>query len=340
MVNIKIKRKQTKPKAGAQARPRQPGPSQEKVGVAINQLARSTTRAVQLPKPPTLPPYVHCLIDPVNAPAARLPDEYVSETGAHKLTVEYDIKTDANGVFALIVSPAINIPIVHKPVTGTLTDNTVVVGGAPAYPDGAEIKTAYTVGRLVAMGIEVEYIGAPLNASGKLHCIEVDQYQALNTIDLTTIVDDGESDPLLNGKVIHVRPIMPPRFESPSVDTFMRYTFNNWVLYATGAPPNTVVASIKVTAHFEGIAKKGGLHAKSGSVELYNPDHLTIGANIARHGITAAASDAGRKFMRETATKAAGLAWANLGPQVANTMSRYGGRGMLAAGEALLAIMP
>jgi hypothetical protein len=334
-IMVKLATKKTK---ALQARRPAPRPA-KKVGRPAVARQNSLVSTRVLPKPASLPAYVNAMIDPVMADPVRVPDDHVSPTVALKLTDEYTITSDAAGYAVWGVSPSLSNARQGWTVTAGST------GAAPsfqaAHPESSNCSASFKFSRECVYEIEVNYIGAELNAAGRLVAIESTSDATYNSVVLDTIIDDGESAPAQYGRRIVVRPTQAPRFEDAGAlgSAYMTPTFAYWAFVGVGLPATTVCFSVRVTRHFEGIPHKTSLLRGVAVPEPYNPSSLTIAANMSQSGKHGKVGMEGKKAMTGLATAAAHAAWANLGPQVSSTVQKYGAQAAGWAGEALMALM-
>lgn len=323
------KSRPTRPGLPARGRPAR-RQSAQPAGVA------SKTRV--LAKPPMLPMYCRCLADPEGSQPCRLPDDYVSPTNAIKLVEEFTVTTDNSGFSAFTISPAVAR---SKYVTPLTTTAGVTASGTDTYtaqPDFATLSAQFVQGRTVALQVTVNYIGAPMSAAGRLIWIESDNVGYIsNATDISAFFDDGESSPLIEGKIIRSRPTQAPRFEPIAGGGFGLTTWPVNTFIIVGAPTTTTVVSVRVTRHIEAIPVKTSIMRGEARPEPYNPDALAMAANM---GVTGKSGTTKQdSALKRAAMGAAEVAWAGLGPQVSTAVTKYGAGAATWASEALMALM-
>lgn len=295
------------------------------------QLAAARPDTTRLQKPPSLPMFVQCVIDPENTPACRLPDDYTSPTSAIKVIEEYTVSSDAAGSCIFGIYAGLSFARIGYTITAGSTGTSTVT----AHPDLASITSQFVNGRINCMSINVNYIGPLMTASGRLVAV-TDQDTNLQTDNLliTSVLDDGESTPAQNGRRVVIRPRMSPRFLPVSGEygaPVMPYTY----FVGVGLQPNTVVFSVRVVRHFEGIPNKNSVIRGSARPGFSMPHALTMVANMAGIGTMSTADTAGRNKAVADATSAAHAAWNMLGP----TVHKRAGTALSLAEEVLTGLM-
>lgn len=270
--------------------------------------------------------------------ACRLPDEYTSPTNAIKLTEEYTITTSADGYAVFSVAPALSRAKYTNAVTVTAGVASTAAITYTAHPDYTTFTTNFLYARTVAMQITISYIAPPMTASGRLIWIESGNIGATtNVADLSTLLDDGESTPLIDGKIVRPRPTQTPRLEDSTMPAFGYATWPVHDFIIVGALANAPVVSVRVTRHVEAISLKNAITRGEAKVEPFNPDAMAMSANMGTAG-KSGPSKAG-SAMSKAALGAAEVAWAALGPQVSTAVTKYGASAATWATEALMALM-
>lgn len=278
--------------------------------------------------------YAQCMASPEDCPPCRVPDEYVSPTSAIKLTREFTIPSDPAGTAVFTVTPALS----NNVGTYSVTAGAISSAAADVHPDLSSLTASFAIGRAVATEIIVTYIGAPLNAAGRLVAVEEGTGGVMAGNVLSAMMDDGDSDAAINGRRVIVRPTQAPRFETIAGNSqWMLGTFATWHFVALGLPVSTTVFSVRIVTHFEGIPLKSSIMRGNAVPEPANPESLTIAANISQVHKSGPADN--KQQMKKAVLHAATVAWRALGPQVSRAMMTGGAAAMASSRAALLALM-
>ncbi len=128
--------------------------------------------------------YLMSLLDPFNYGAAKIPDFETYYSTVFSVHEKYEIPSDANGQFAVILAPWFRNMVfctMLLPNPGTASAfNWPFIGGTDS-KQVAVIGQNYAMARPVSAAIKVSYIGSVLNAAGTLAAALYDPNTALPT---------------------------------------------------------------------------------------------------------------------------------------------------------------
>lgn len=286
------KPKQQRPKA-QRAQPLQSGPAPKS---GRRQAARPR-RALTYNN---LPEYVKCVLDPFAMPACGYPDEFNQPTLKIKLIETYTLTPDAAGYALFQVTPQLNFSCGTNAVTAS-----VIQGFAgSAHPDYTSVTAQCQWARTVCMGVQVDYIGATMTASGTLTCIVDSKPDYWIGASPNSCVDDGESMPAIQGRKMALVPTQPVRFETDSSSSFMQPTFQNCFILGTGLAGTSPVFRVTVVRHVEGLPLKSAAIARGNATRT----PASPAASVALSGIETDSQSTADTW-RSRLSSAAGSAW-------------------------------
>jgi len=138
--------------------------------------------------------YLHCLIDPVNAPPAKQPSLSGLPSIPVKIEVPFVVKTNSHGAFGIQIQdnpdrfyrnswdpfnntvPAVTQQFLVENIGGEIYYGANRYGNFPAVadiswqssPETSAFRKVFAGFRTVAMSLNLDYSAAPLNASGRI----------------------------------------------------------------------------------------------------------------------------------------------------------------------------
>lgn len=212
----------------------------------------------------------------------RLPDADTQPSAATVLRSEYTIGSDAAGhcVFSE------NTCLTAAKQTYVVTAGSTGAAVATAHPQSTAFNAEARAARMVAMRIQVLYIGAEQTSAGYLSFSEKTdtsdvQGQSVDALHTGSDVQIRATD----GVVAYIDYTQTPRWEAPTASSFMYLTFPMAVFVASGLPVSTVsLFRVKVERFMEYLPVEGSLAEGELAHEPHNP-----GA-IAAHGALSGAS--------------------------------------------------
>lgn len=206
----------------------------------------------------------------------RLPDSDNQPSAATILRSEYTLGSDAAGhlVFAegQPTSAAKQSWTVTAGSTGTVT--------ATAHPQHLSFVAEARAARMVAMRVQVLYIGTEQETSGFLSFSEKTVVADINSQTIDSLHTGGDIQvKAVEGLVAYVDYTQTPRWEDPNGGGFMGYTFPIALFVASGLPASkTSLFRVRVERFMEYLPVEGSLAEGELSHEPHNP-----GA-VAAHG--------------------------------------------------------
>lgn len=208
--------------------------------------------------------------------ALRLPDHFNDPTAATVLKNEYTITSDAAG-HALFAE--------HNGLALARCVWTVTAGAAAAtptttaHPQATAFYNEARVARMVAIKIQVTYIGAEQTTAGYVSYAPKAAAADVNSVTMDALHTGGVSQTRSGvSLVLHGDFTQEPRWESPSDVNFMANTHRIHVLAASGLPASTACLRVRVLRFLEYLPIEGSL----AEGELKHEPH--DGAALSVHG--------------------------------------------------------
>lgn len=212
----------------------------------------------------------------------RLPDSVLEESVPLVLSNEYTITSDAAGYAAW----GENAALASAKLAYTVTAGATGAFSATAHPDATTYAAAFPYSRMLMYRITVEYVGAELNASGRIYALNSTNSAALDSQTLANIYDDANfTGRAVEGFYDTVLFNQSPRYEQTNAANFMFVSFPIRLLYAAGLPANTVCFRVRIDRFMEGLPGRDSLHRGSASVELYDAPMMEVLTNVSHPGL-------------------------------------------------------
>lgn len=206
----------------------------------------------------------------------RLPDEYSEPTAVATLVDNYTITSDVNGacVFAEVAN-------CHRTTAGT-GSSPFTIGSVTMTRQGAAFSAVADLARVVAIKVEVTYIGADLSAAGYLSYLRrrgfgqslagTASVDALHQLaDRQVAAKEGIS--IMSGA--HSVNSME-KVVGNFANDFMETKQFSHVFAASGLPANTAVFRVRSIRFMEFVPKEGDLHEGALSVEPHDPAAYSV----------------------------------------------------------------
>lgn len=205
----------------------------------------------------------------------RLPDSVNEPTAATVLRSEYTVSSDAAGSAVFGESCA----LVGSNLTWVVTAGSTGVAATGSHPQYTAFVAEAKVARMVAMKVQVTYIGADLDAAGYISYLEKANASDASSISLDALHTGSIAQHRAkDGMVSYVDFTQTPRWEVPTSATFMLYTFPLSIFVASGLPASKPVLRVRVTRFMEYMPVEGALAEGELMHEPFD------GAALAAHG--------------------------------------------------------
>lgn len=212
----------------------------------------------------------------------RLPDSVLEESVPLVLSNEYTITSDAAGYacwgegYALAAAKA----------TWTVTAGVTGAATYTAHPDVTTYTAAFPWSRELMYRIHVEYIGADLNAAGRLYCLNSLVLSTLDTQTLANVYDDANyTGKAIDGYYDTVLFNQSPRYEASGGSSYMGATFPARIMFCAGLPASTVCFRVRIERYLEGLPGRDSLHRGSTAVELLDTPMMEVLTNASHPGL-------------------------------------------------------
>lgn len=204
----------------------------------------------------------------------RLPDSENAPSAATVLRSEYTVGSDAAGVAAFGEGHNLS----QAKLSYAVTAGTLGVGTATAHPQAAAFYAEARAARMIALRVQVTYIGAELEKAGFLSYSEKTSGSDIDAqlLDaLHTGSDIQVSAP--DGIVAYVDYTQLPRWEVPNAGSFMQYTFPIALFTASGLPASKAsLFRVRVERFMEYLPVEGALAEGELQHEPSNPGALAV----------------------------------------------------------------
>lgn len=204
----------------------------------------------------------------------RLPDNESAPSAATVLRSEYTVGSNSNGVAVFGEDFSLSQAKIACTVTAGVVDTSV----GTSHPQATAFFAEARVARMVAMRIQVLYIGTEQEKAGFLSYSE--KTSGLDVLTQTLSSMHSASDiqvPAPDGLVVYVDYTQLPRWEVPSGNSFMQYTFPMAIFAAEGLPPSkTSLFRVRVERFLEYLPVEGALAEGELQHEPANPGALSV----------------------------------------------------------------
>lgn len=227
----------------------------------------------------------------------RLPDVENSPSAATVLRSEYTLGSDAAGVLVFAEGHALS----NAKCTWTVTAGTTAAATtAVAHPQSTAFAAEARVARMIAMRIQVTYIGVEQEASGFISFSE----KAAEADMLSQTVDGLHTGAQFqvratDGLLVYVDYVQPPRYEAVSA-TLMATTFPFAVFAASGLPASKAsLFRIRVSRFMEYLPVEGALAEGELRHEPHNPGALAAHGELSGPSTSVTTANAGPSFYAE-----------------------------------------
>lgn len=192
----------------------------------------------------------------------RLPDSYAEPTAATNLNDDYTVTANADGDFCVLEHTALG-RYVYTVTAGT-------VGAEPAKTTTnkySSFTTAARQARLICMKVQVMYIGAEMASAGYITMTRKSNKLDVTAQTISSLHNNGDKQfRAQDGCTFFVGYKQEPRFEYPTVATFMDATFSNLCIVGSGIPAGANV-KVRVVRFMEFIPVEGDLMEGSTKTE-------------------------------------------------------------------------
>lgn len=239
-------------------KPPQPKPQQRPRQQAQKKPQQKARKALRQMSYASLPEYVKCVLDPFAMAACGYPDAFNQPTTKSKLVETYTLTPDAAGNCLMQIGPS----LLFSASTNAVTANVIQAAVSTQHPDYASLTAQCLWARTVCTGVQIDYIGAPMTASGTLTCTIETKGDYWAGASPASCVDDGESRPALDGRKIALVPTQPSRFEQDTGASYMGPTFPSLYILGTGLTGTTAVFRVTVVRHVEGLPFRNAAMAR------------------------------------------------------------------------------
>jgi len=270
--------KKAQPKQQAVARPlKQRRPSKTKSAAATaTALAQSSIGSNPAANP------MLAAVAGSSSEAFRLPDSVLEESVPLVLSNEYTITSDAAGYACW----GENYSLAAAKSTWTVTAGVTGSATYTAHPDATTYTAAFPWSRQLMYRISVEYIGADLNASGRIYCLNSLVLSTLDTQTLANVYDDANyTGKAVDGYYDTVLFNQSPRYEASNGASFMGATFPTRIMFCAGLPASTVCFRVRIERFLEGLPGRDSLHRGSAQVELLDTPLMEVLTNASHPGL-------------------------------------------------------
>lgn len=206
--------------------------------------------------------------------ALRIPDQENTPSAATVLRSEYTLGSDAAGHLVWAEAPN----LANAKFAWTVTAGSTGVGTNTAHPQLTAIVAEARYARMVAMKIQVLYIGAENTSSGYLSYQEVFASSDCDSVTVDSL-HTGATVQLraTDGVEVFVDYVQPPRYEDPAGATFMKSTFPFAAFTASGLPASTAsLFRVRVARFIEYLPVGGALAEGETEHEPHNPGALAV----------------------------------------------------------------
>lgn len=188
--------------------------------------------------------------------AIRLPDHFNDPTAATVLRSEYTITSDAAGHAVW----AEHYALATSKCTWTVTAGTTGSVSSSAHPQAGAFYNEARAARMVAIKIQVTYIGAAQTTSGYLSYFTRGEGVDLNSRSVDSLhigaLSQSRSDVPLT---IHGDFTQDPRWEDPTSGVFMDNTHRVHAFAASGLPVSAVCFRVRILRFLEYLPLEGSL---------------------------------------------------------------------------------
>lgn len=230
----------------------------------------------------------------------RLPDHFNSPTAATVLHAVYDIASDAAGNAVWVETPNLD----QAPLKYTVTAGAVGTGANNAHPQKVSFQNEARYARMVHMQIQVEYVGAVLEAAGylstafKVSTSDVDNatVTALHThADRMVKATDGA---IVDNSFVH-----QPDMKIANAGGWMEPEFQSVMFAASGLPASKTVFRVRVLRFVEFEPKEGVLSEGTQQSEPHDPAALAVHGQLSHPSFSIrTAVDKGLGLLKQAAT--------------------------------------
>lgn len=224
------------------------------------------------------------LIDPINAPAAQVPDAWPYATQATKLKMTYDVLVNADGNFAVAIGHGLTNFLRKFTVTTTTGVFTTTILETKAHSDAVAYAAAFDRSRMTSMGVTFTNFVTPETGMGMVSiqsCPE-ESLAGYNTdaITVAAMMNDGTSATVEEGIVGFAYPMEEPQFSTTHV---YWASLPITLFMVKGAKPSSTIGQLEIVINLEGVADPSSVHAGGSSVEPYDPVSHVIGTHVTQH---------------------------------------------------------
>lgn len=216
----------------------------------------------------------------------RLPDQYSKPTAACVLKSEYTVSSDANGY--CVFGEGYNLT--GSALSATVTAGSLGAVSTAAHPQLSAFTAEAKAARMVAMVINVTYVGRADDCAGTLTYDEKTETAFGATTVAANEVSGGLQVRADKGMTIYGSYTQEPRWESPTVSSFMNNTFLVHSFFGSGLTPSKVTFRVRVHRFLEYLPADGSISEGSTTVETYDPIALAVNSVLA---VPAASVDVG-----------------------------------------------
>lgn len=230
------------------------------------------------------------LQDPLEAPAAQIPDEWSFPTQAMKLSMTVDLTTDATGALALVVGNSMTSYLRGYSTAGGLM---LALSSTTPHTDTVAYTTAFTRSRVTCASMSYLPTNTPESSQGTISFLSLpdDQVALYNGLSLATIGSDGVTGEIDEPMVVHVHDYSQPMFYSSHVYT---EHLPSTMVILRGCKTNTTVGQLRMVLNMEGIANAASVHAGASTVEPFDANAIANGTHIQQAATNYQAAAVGR----------------------------------------------
>lgn len=221
--------------------------------------------------------WVDMLLDPLNAPAAQIPDEWSFPTQAMKLTMTVDLTTSAAGSLVLFVGAS----LANFIKTYTVTSENLVVAspGNTAHTDNTAFTSAFSRSRVTCGGFSYLPTNTPESSQGTISFLSManEQVGAYDGLSLATIGSDSVTCEIDEPVYVHVHNYSLPMFYS--THTYTEH-YPSTLIVLRGCKASTNVGQLKMVLNVEAISSPASVHAGASTVEPYDQMAINNGTHV------------------------------------------------------------
>lgn len=229
-------------------------------------------------------PYVNMLVDPFDAPPARVPDSHNGLSVALRLRRVITVTTDQWGDFCVEITAGASPNKSHViSGTGTPDTETTTYFDGTIQPAPYDLTDDFIKFRPTAIGIKVMYIGAEETKSGLLGSfytvgLMADEFGT----DLPKNTLLAHCDHTWTTKDYYTRlvPYNATRFNATDNTSVAADSWEHLVLVGQGLPASTEVIRIEISDNIEAIPKFSSLHRESAETEPHDPNVVAIASHV------------------------------------------------------------